>query len=148
MGPEGLANFFAWMRAAGDGLRWVAQQEGIDGSRLGLLGVSLGAAVALAQAGQDRQVKAVIDFYGGLPTPAFAFLGRLPPTLVLHGGNDWVVPVTAAHQLEAFLKAHGTPHEVKIYPDEGHGFHGAAAEDSVRRTIAFLDRYLGEEAAR
>jgi carboxymethylenebutenolidase len=67
---------------------------------------------------------------------------------VLHGGNDWVVPVTAAHQLEAFLKAHGTPHEVKIYPDEGHGFHGAAAEDSVRRTIAFLDRYLGEEAAR
>jgi carboxymethylenebutenolidase len=148
MGPEGLANFFAWMRAVGDGLSWVAQQPEIDASRLALLGVSLGAAVALAQAGQDRRVKAVVDFYGGLPAPAFAFLGRLPPTLVLHGGNDWLVPVTAAHQIEAFLKAHGTPHEVKIYPDEGHGFHGAAAEDSVRRTIAFLDRHLGEDAVR
>jgi carboxymethylenebutenolidase len=147
-GPEGLANFFAWMRAVGDALAWAQQEPAIDGARLGLLGVSLGAAVALSQASQDPRVKAVVDFYGGLPAPAFAFLGPLPPTLVLHGGNDWIVPVAAAHQLEAFLTAHGTPHEVKIYPDEGHGFHGAAAEDAVRRTIAFLDRHLADDAAR
>lgn len=143
LGPNGLSNFLAWMRAVDDGVSWVASQPDVDAARIALLGVSLGAAVALAQAGQDDRVRAVVDFYGGLPAPALAFLRRMPPTLILHGAQDWLVPVSAAYQLEAMLRSRQTPYEMQIYPDQGHGFHGEAAEDAVRRTLAFLDRHVG-----
>jgi dienelactone hydrolase len=146
-GSAGLANFFAWMRVVEDGIGWAASHENVDGSRIAVMGVSLGASVALAQASQDRRVKAVIDFYGMLPLPALAMIHRMPPALILHGAQDWVVPVAAAYQLDSFLPTLGAEHETHIYPDEGHGFRGASGADAVQRTIAFLDRYLGEDHA-
>ncbi|HEX5867983.1 MAG TPA: hypothetical protein VFY72_09780 [Beijerinckiaceae bacterium] len=39
------------------------------------------------------------------------------------------------------------PHEVKIYPDQGHGFSGAAQLDAAGRILAFLQRHLGSVSA-
>ena len=141
-GAAGLSNFFAWTRTVTDAVSWVGAREDIDPARIGLLGVSLGASIALAQASGDLRIKAVVDFYGVLPAPALALLQRMPPTLILHGAQDWVVPVAAAYQLEHFLKARRAVYDMHIYPDQGHGFHGAAGADAVRRTIEFFDRYL------
>jgi dipeptidyl aminopeptidase/acylaminoacyl peptidase len=142
-GVAGLNNFFAWMRVLEDGVSWVRSCADVDPARIAALGVSLGASVALAQAAQDRRIMAVIDFYGILPLPALAMTHRMPPTLILHGAQDWVVPVAAAYQLDAFLKTRGAIHETHIYPDAGHGFRGATGADAVRRTIDFLDRHVG-----
>lgn len=141
-GATGLSNFMAWIGIVGDVVTWAAAREEVASSRLALLGVSLGASIALAQAGHDPRVKAVVDFYGMLPAPALALLRRTPPTLILHGARDSIVPVAAAYQLESFLRARGAAHDMHIYPDQGHGFDGAAGTDAVQRTIAFLDRYL------
>ena len=62
---------------------------------------------------------------------------------MLHGARDRVVPVQAATQLQGFLQARRIPHEVQIYPDQGHGFTGAAALDAAQRIAAFFTRYLG-----
>jgi carboxymethylenebutenolidase len=142
-GNAGLHNFFAWMRVVEDGVGWAGSREDIDPARIAVIGVSLGASVALAQASQDRRIRSVVNFYGMLPLPALAMIHRMPPTLILHGAQDWVVPVAAAYQLDAFLKARRAIHETHIYPDEGHGFRGAAGIDAVRRTIDFLDRHVG-----
>lgn len=142
-GGAGLTNFFAWTRAVTDAVSWAGSREDIDSAHIGLLGVSLGASIALAQASGDLRVKAVVDFYGVLPAPALALLKRMPPTLILHGAQDWVVPVAAAYQLEHFLKARGAVYDMHIYSDQGHGFQGAAGADAVRRAAAFFDRYLG-----
>jgi carboxymethylenebutenolidase len=147
-GSAGLHNFFAWMRVVEDGVGWAGSRADIDPARIAVLGVSLGASIALAQASQDRRIRAVIDFYGMLPLPALAMIHRMPPTLILHGAQDWVVPVAAAYQLDSFLKTRGAVHETHIYPDEGHGLRGAAGADAVRRTIAFLDRHIGADPAR
>ena len=40
------------------------------------------------------------------------------------------------------LKARGTPHEIMIYPDQGHGFFGTAQMDAGARILAFLQRHL------
>ncbi len=141
-GAAGLSNFFAWTRAITDAVTWAASREAIDPGRIGLLGVSLGASIALAQASGDLRVKAVVDFYGALPAPALALLRRMPPTLILHGAQDWVIPVAAAYQLEHFLRAHGAAYDMHIYPDQGHGFQGAAGADAVQRAAAFFDRHL------
>ncbi len=141
-GNAGLHNFFAWTRTVGDAVSWAAKREEIDPARIALLGVSLGASVALAHAATDLRIKAVIDFYGMLPAPALSLLQRMPPTLILHGAQDWIVPVTAAYQLESFLRSRGAIYEMHIYPDQGHGFLDTAGIDAVRRTLAFLDRHL------
>lgn len=141
-GEAGFANFMAWERAVNDAVSWVGSREAADPARMALLGVSLGAAIALAHAATDLRCRAVIEFYGILPPFALAHLRRLPPTLILHGNRDWVVPVAAAYQLEAFLRARNLPYDIHIYHDQGHGFQGAAGADAMRRTIAFLDRYL------
>ena len=80
-----------------------------------------------------------------LPAPALALLRRIPPTLILHGARDWLVPVAAAYQLESFLRARGAVYDMHVYQDQGHGFTGAAAADAVRRTLAFLHRHLAAD---
>jgi dipeptidyl aminopeptidase/acylaminoacyl peptidase len=84
----------------------------------------------------------VVDLFG--PMPDGADKARLPPVLILHGGRDRIVPVEHARRLEKLLKAGGVPHEVKIYPDQGHGFLGPAQLDAAGRILAFLQRHLGE----
>jgi carboxymethylenebutenolidase len=81
----------------------------------------------------------VIDYFGFAPR---SLGGRLPPTLVLHGDADRVVPVSNAYAIQSALRARGTPHEVMIYPGEGHGFSGSAQADAAARINAWFGRYL------
>jgi carboxymethylenebutenolidase len=61
---------------------------------------------------------------------------------VLHGSADPIVPVANAYAVEALLRQQNVPHELKVYPGQGHGFRGAAEEDATRRALAFLQRHL------
>jgi carboxymethylenebutenolidase len=135
-------NFVPWMETVRDAVSWVAARPGVDADRIGLVGVSLGAALSLAVAGNDRRIKALVDYFGPLPEGAVAQYGRLPPTLVLHGGADRIVPVANAYAVEDLLRTHGTPYEIKVYPGQGHGFAGAAQIDATRRVLSFLARHL------
>jgi dienelactone hydrolase len=44
--------------------------------------------------------------------------------------------------LEALLKSRKSQYEIKIYPQQGHGFTGSAATDAMQRTVAFLQKNL------
>ena len=120
----------------------------VNHERIGLFGLSLGAFHALAIASRDERIGAVVDMFGGMPRPVHPSVERMPPTLVLHGDRDAVVPVRRAHELSTLLKSIGAVHEVKIYKGQGHSFTGAADLDSVARTVSFLVRHLGEPTAR
>jgi carboxymethylenebutenolidase len=139
--------FALWADAVRDALDFVARQPGVDAERLGIVGTSLGGALAVAVAAEDRRIKAVVNYFGFLPEPARQSATRLPPMLVLHGARDVIVPVANAHALEMLLNRLGVPHEVHVYPDQAHGFHGAAQLDAAQRTAAFLARHLGGGAA-
>jgi len=141
-------NFMPWMSTVQDALAFAAAHPGADGSRIGIVGISLGAALGLAVASTDPRVKALVNYFGPLPQGAVATTSRLPPTLVLHGSADPIVPVANAYAVEALLRQQNVPHEVKVYPGQGHGFRGAAEEDATRRSLAFLQRHLaGSHAA-
>lgn len=128
-----------WAATIRDGLPWLGRQPGVDPGRLGIVGVSLGAALALTVAANDRRVKAVVSTSGPLPD---GLSGRLPPTLILHGEADRLVPVSNARAVARLLEEAGTPHEIQIYPGAGHTLSGMAQLDAASRIAAFLDRHL------
>lgn len=137
-----VTNFPAWLQVIDEAVTYVGQQPGVDARRIGLLGMSLGAFLSLAYATESRRVEAVVEFFGGLPAPFVPKLRRLPPTLILHGAKDRVVPVEEAEKLEKLLKEKKLPHEIKIYPTQDHGFTGDDLKDSLRRTATFFAAHL------
>lgn len=138
-----MQNALAWLATVADALDWAATRPGVDPDRLGILGVSLGGLLGIATANQDQRVKALATYFAPLPQAVAGHASRLPPTLVLHGEQDRLVPVANAHALAGILARQGVEHEVKIYPGQGHGFHGEVQADADRRIRAFFARHLG-----
>ena len=138
----------AWAETVGDAVTWLAARPDVDSRRLGIVGISLGAALALETAASDRRIKAVVDYFGPLPERLAGQSVRLPPTLILHGELDPIVPVANAYKIEAVLRDAGTPYEIQVYPGQGHALVGAAQLDAASRTTAFLGRHLREGSSR
>lgn len=142
-------NFMPWMGTVQDALAFASNHSGADPHRVGIVGISLGAALGLAVASTDPRVKALVNYFGPLPQGAIATTSRLPPTLVLHGSADPIVPVANAYAVEALLRRQNVPYEIKVYPGQGHGFRGATEADATARSLAFLQRHLaGADTAR
>jgi dienelactone hydrolase len=136
------SHFLDWLETVKDAVSFVAGQPGVDASRIGLLGFSLGAFLSLSLATQDSRISAVAELFGGLPEQFAKDAGNLPPVLILHGAQDTTVPIDRAHELERILQQHKIPYQIKIYPDQGHVFRGLAQLDAMRRVAQFFRNYL------
>lgn len=64
------------------------------------------------------------------------------PTLLLHGGNDPLVPASQSVMLNNELQAMGVVHEYVFYPSEGHGWTGPNLADTFNRIEAFLKQQV------
>lgn len=135
-------------RVIADALAHVRARPDVDPERIGVFGLSLGGFHALHLASRDSGIAAVVNMFGAMPAPvARQGLVRMPPTLILHGDRDRVVPVRRAYELARLLDRSGVPYELQIYRGQGHNFQGGALADSVRKTVDFFDRYLTLPAA-
>jgi acetyl esterase/lipase len=65
-----------------------------------------------------------------------------PPTIILHGGADIVVPSSQSILLKDELLAAGVMHQYVFYPTENHGWFGANLTDSFNKIEAFLDAHV------
>jgi dienelactone hydrolase len=137
-----FSKFPLWMKTLWDAISHVEQQSSVDPERIALLGFSLGAYLSLSDAAIDKRIKAVVEFFGGLPKEMKLFTRRLCPVLILHGEADPTVPVEEAYHLQQVLEKKGIPYEMQIYPGAGHGFSGEIWRDAGLRTLAFLKKYL------
>ena len=140
--PTIVRNFPAWGKTVWDAVGHVTGHLLVDGDRIGLLGFSLGAYLALSVAAVDSRVKVVVEFFGGLPKEVKFFMRRLCPVLILHGENDKTVPVEEAYDLQKLLEKKGIPYEIKIYPGAGHGFDDEVWRDAGIRSLQFLQKHL------
>jgi carboxymethylenebutenolidase len=137
-----VRHFPLWGKTLWDAISHVEQQPQVDPANIGLLGFSLGAYLALSVATVDHRVKAVVDFFGGLPKEMKFFMRRLCPVLILHGDADATVPVEEAYHLQEVPEKRGISYEMQIYPGIGHGFSGEIWQDATRRTLRFLKAHL------
>lgn len=80
--------------------------------------------------------------YGGLPDWLPETINRLPPTLVVHGEADHVIPVAEGEKLVEFARHLGNPVELVRVPDADHGFDlgkdDSRSKETRRRVVDFL----------
>lgn len=137
-------NFPAWGKTVWDAVSHLEQHPQVDANRIGLLGFSLGAYLSLSVASVDPRIKAVVEFFGGLPKEIRIFMRRLCPVLILHGEADPTVPVQEAYDLQKLLEKNGIPYDIKVYAGAGHGFTDDDWRDAGIRSLRFLRKHLND----
>jgi carboxymethylenebutenolidase len=109
----------------------------------------------------ELPIAAAISFYGGglvHPRPGIGFtplMDRLEsircPVLLVYGGKDAHIPPEDVNAVGSRLTSLGKVHEIRVYPDGGHGFFcedrsaydRASAETSWTQATAWLATKLG-----
>jgi len=137
-----------WLQAARDSLTHIASNPAVDPTRIALVGISLGAFMSLAlgtQSGTQSipKLRCIVDISGGLIPPwDTQATPNFPPTLILHGVADNVVPVANALNLAALLTRLGVPHQLHTLPHEGHWFSPPATLQLLAAIAPFLGQHL------
>ena len=108
---------------------------------IALIGYSLGASVALAEASGNVSIAAVVSWNGSLPDE-YVLSSSLPATLVIQGEDDKVIPEWNAEQLMALCRVKKFNCRLKLYPNEGHKFTSASVADVEEEILQFVGQYL------
>jgi dienelactone hydrolase len=127
----------------------VAARLDADPDRVGLVGFSLGAAVAMTYvaSGTPGPVKALADFFGPLTAMIRAGVGKFPPTIIFHNNNDAVVPVGFSVELDSLLPSTVQRRLVRydeLSPPGNHAFRpgGEADRDSLEKTKNWFTSHI------
>jgi acetyl esterase len=76
-------------------------------------------------------------------SPAHNISADDPPTIVFLGTRDNLIPVATAEAFDASLKAAGVRSELRLYPDQPHGFFNESkSPDSFLDTVRQMDAFL------
>lgn len=137
---------------------WVEKSGKGDTRRLGITGFCWGGRIVWLYAAHSSKLKAGVAWYGRLVGQASELQPKHPidiagslqaPVLGLYGGKDQGIPLQTVEQMRAALKAAGSPAEIVVYPDAGHGFNAdyrpsynkEAAEDGWKRLQQWFKKY-------
>jgi carboxymethylenebutenolidase len=130
---------------------YLAERHDVHKTRIGSVGWCMGGGLSLQLAVNEPQLAASVVYYGAMPTSAEDIQKIQAPVLGNFGGEDRGIAVESVNTFEKAMKAAGKSIDIKIYPGAGHAFQNPnnklgyrqnAAEDSWKRTLAFLNKHL------
>jgi carboxymethylenebutenolidase len=127
-------------------VRYLLAHGAATGATVGTIGFCMGGALSLFAASKNPEVGACVVFYGVHPNIKPDIPNLRAPVLGLYAEKDGFVSQEIVKQLSAVLTSHGKDHDFHTYPgvdhafvnDTGKHYNREAAEDAMRRTVAFL----------
>lgn len=149
-----------------DAARTALLERDENDGRIGVIGYCMGGGFSLLLAPTGNYGVSSVN-YGEVPNDADAVLARACPIVASYGAKDRTLK-GRADRLDRSLTLNGVAHDVKEYPDAGHGFlnqhegspalliailgrlmgqgyDATAAVDARARIIEFFDRFLKED---
>lgn len=119
--------------------RWLLANPNLSGLRIGYFGASTGAAAALVAAAELCESISAVVSRGGRPDLAGPALSKVKaPTLLIVGGNDFVVIDLNKRAMEQLAGE-----KLAIVPDAGHLFEEPGALEQVAgHATQWFERYL------
>jgi acetyl esterase/lipase len=153
VGPDRMPALKDALEDCREALAWVrahAAEYRINPSRIAIGGGSAGGMIAVnlaalegAPSGGGRGVFALVDLWGS-PAASLRVAAagrRFPPTIIVHGTADALVPFSQSEQLAAELAAKGVVHELRAIAGAPHT-PTAAMADILNWTTAFVYKAL------
>ena len=140
--------------------RWLADADGVDGDRIGVIGFCMGGGFAVVAAARSPFGAAAVN-YGRVPSDPQLLVGSCP-VVANYGAQDRLVPGGTARRYEELLDAQGVPVDVAVFDGVGHSFmnhepvvarligvafDGPTAERAWERIERFFSTHLDPDAS-
>jgi len=88
----------------------------------------------------DKTPEEELERLGRSLSPIYGDLKNMPPTLIIHGDADTLVPIQQSQRLIAKLQEVGVPCRLEVRPGKGHGWPGIESEATV--LADWFEKYL------
>ncbi|KJF74620.1 dienelactone hydrolase family protein [Agrobacterium arsenijevicii] len=122
------------------------ESQSRHGGRVGVLGISLGAQIALAASVGRTDIDALVLVDGGFPNGYSRPVGSLPPLHLIWGSADRTFPLSIGRELQRTTQRLGVPVSLDVYEGGTHDFFlrsGTLNADAAHKSAAnFLASYL------
>ncbi len=118
--------------------------------KVGVVGWCMGGGLALSTAATDRELGAIVAFYGRPLSPEDVKT-ITAPVLGLYAAEDHGISIEVVKEFEQQLEKQNVPHEIIIYPGTHHAFfndtrpeiyNAAAAADAWKKTLQWFAENL------
>lgn len=135
--------FNLWRQTVRDAVSFAGQLSHSQGE-IGVAAFSLGAFAASVEASRDPRIAALAVNSAGLSSffPEDAL--RMPPTLIVHGKRDPIVPLVQAEALAERTRRLGGEVKMVAYEGDQHILSGNDWLNSVDEMVQFFEKYLYE----
>ncbi|NSZ16835.1 alpha/beta hydrolase [Agrobacterium vitis] len=132
-----------WSAAVRDVLLFLKRQSPED-RKIGVLGISLGAQIAITATVNRQDANALVLVDGGFPTGYSQSVRTFPPLLVVWGSEDRVFPVSMARALSEQAKYLGAEVELSIFDGGSHDFFLKPETPLAKQAHERAARFLAE----